>query len=493
MEECRWKTTNAFTSLLKSTKKANVRYCGSTDEYRKPDSRDPQNTFVDCTGCRAPEVAGLPVVEEVDAELEEDDASAHTNEAGPVVKEVDAGSKEDAPLDVEQDASAHTVEAEPLIVEVEQDASAHTVEAEEDSKDASAHTVEAEEDQIVKNVPEANSDSAEVSVPERIVDPVVPDVVGKDGPDQAILEPEHVAPTVVEPKETTILEPEKPDNNSVPKENLGPEGERTPTTPEASLRFAGTGSKANSGRLEIFHEGEWGTVCENSWGEADAKVACKQLGFSGGMLVYNEFGEGPGRIWLDEVECVAHEDALHKCKHVDWGETLGCDHGQDVALECLCPDCEKEEVPPPPTQPDYTAADITEHQWTPEEMQAALTLAGLQYEAPRVVQEDVEGSFQLRVQAKAHDGSPIDGAVFEASDTTRNPPLDLIGRSEPTAADGWATLTSVNDMTVKVTATGCNDAREAWSVQRKCTGGDHAGCTMLIVMNCNERVHGVSA
>ena len=47
-------------------------------------------------------------------------------------------------------------------------------------------------------------------------------------------------------------------------------------------RFSSTSSTYSSGRLEIFINGQWGTVCDDFFSSTDAGVACRQMGFSGG-------------------------------------------------------------------------------------------------------------------------------------------------------------------------------------------------------------------
>ncbi|XP_067424428.1 antigen WC1.1-like, partial [Emydura macquarii macquarii] len=108
----------------------------------------------------------------------------------------------------------------------------------------------------------------------------------------------------------------------------------TNCTDKEKLRVV-KGEDSCSGRVEVWHRGSWGTVCDDSWDLADANVVCKQLGCGSAVSAPGEaaFGEGTGVIWVEKVNCRGTESSLWDCPATPWGES-NCGHKEDAAVNC---------------------------------------------------------------------------------------------------------------------------------------------------------------
>ena len=93
------------------------------------------------------------------------------------------------------------------------------------------------------------------------------------------------------------------------------------------------GGSYNEGRVEIYHQGNWGTVCNDDWDINDANVICRMLGYPGTINPYKKFGEGIGDIMLDNVNCDGTEDSIVTCKHNGY-KIHDCNHGEDIGVVC---------------------------------------------------------------------------------------------------------------------------------------------------------------
>ena len=82
------------------------------------------------------------------------------------------------------------------------------------------------------------------------------------------------------------------------------DGFLTKGPPNTQIRLVG-GSNHFEGRVEINHDGVWGTVCDDSWDFLDATVVCRELLLGNAQEAVKmgrlSKGEDSQPIWLSKV------------------------------------------------------------------------------------------------------------------------------------------------------------------------------------------------
>jgi hypothetical protein len=98
-----------------------------------------------------------------------------------------------------------------------------------------------------------------------------------------------------------------------------------------SVRLSG----GNTGLLEINLGTGWGTVCDDSFGQDDADVVCRQLGYSNASSWGLGFGSGYASqpILMDDVKCSGAESSVLDCWFISGSHN--CGHNEDVGMTCV--------------------------------------------------------------------------------------------------------------------------------------------------------------
>ncbi|WAR29392.1 DMBT1-like protein, partial [Mya arenaria] len=111
---------------------------------------------------------------------------------------------------------------------------------------------------------------------------------------------------------------------------------------EKNVRLANAsfyGSKGVQGRLEVNHDNNWETVCDDSFQYAtesyntnNVDVVCRMFRFRECKYVVEAgLGKGSGDIWMDHVICGGGESSFLECPQIGWC-VHDCGHGEDVGF-----------------------------------------------------------------------------------------------------------------------------------------------------------------
>ena len=85
-----------------------------------------------------------------------------------------------------------------------------------------------------------------------------------------------------------------------------------PKPKEPLVRLKGSKNK-QEGRVEVFYDGQWGTVCDDNWNLKEAAIVCSELGFGKPVEAPKHSYFGKGTFLFDRFQICF---VLLECFHV---------------------------------------------------------------------------------------------------------------------------------------------------------------------------------
>lgn len=91
------------------------------------------------------------------------------------------------------------------------------------------------------------------------------------------------------------------------------------------------------GRVQVFYDSMWGSVCDNGWDFNSARVACRQLGFTDALVssVDSKYGNAKDEdlSFVDNVKCFGSEPGIQYCANSGF-ELRSCPKSSVAGVIC---------------------------------------------------------------------------------------------------------------------------------------------------------------
>lgn len=90
-----------------------------------------------------------------------------------------------------------------------------------------------------------------------------------------------------------------------------------------------------TGAVTVKYYGLEGHICSDEWDDADAQVACRELGFANGEM-FNRLRteEQQKPFWSSKFKCTGRERRLGDCNHAGWGQIKQCKSQHYAGVLC---------------------------------------------------------------------------------------------------------------------------------------------------------------
>ena len=87
--------------------------------------------------------------------------------------------------------------------------------------------------------------------------------------------------------------------------------------------------------MEVWYNGNWGTICDSGWDINEATVICRMLRYPRALSATRKsyYTITQGKIWLDGVICSGNENSLLECQHKTWGK-VSCNSANQAGVRC---------------------------------------------------------------------------------------------------------------------------------------------------------------